>query len=80
MEGGVLYRSERYEPGETEVDVEIPLEHDSVEIRVRADAGAKETALFITLLPDGLEESTAYAIGSGSLDETLHFHWPHDHE
>lgn len=76
----VLYRADTMEPGEIEADVKILLEEEAVEFHLSARGGAKETAVFVTLLPDGLEERTAYAIGSGELDETLRFAWEHHHE
>lgn len=77
-EDQLLYRQESMEPGETEVDVEILLEHNEAELRFQARAGDKDTAVFITLLPDGHEERTAYAIGAGIWEDTLHFHWEHE--
>lgn len=76
----VLYRADTMEPGEIEADVEILLEEEAVELHLGARAGDKETAVFVTLLPDGREERTAYAIGSGALDESLRFEWEHHHE
>jgi hypothetical protein len=79
-QGKLLHRADLLEPGEVEEDVDILLENDQLELLVSAQTGDKDTAVFITLLPDGHEERTAYAIGTGSLEETLHFHWEHQHE
>lgn len=79
-EDKVLHRAETMEPGEVEEDVEILLDHEGLELQLSARAGDKETAVFITLLPDGREERTAYAIGFGAMEETLRFHWEHEHE
>lgn len=76
----LVYRAETMEPGETEADVDILLEKESVELHLGARAGDKDTAVFITLLPDGREERTAHAIGSGTIEETLRFAWEHEHE
>ena len=35
-----------------------------------------ETAVFLTIAPDGLEEQTRHAIGSGLIEEPLDFTWP----
>lgn len=78
--GHVLHRADLFEPGEMEKDVELLLDQDEVELLLSARAGEKDTAVFVTLLPDGYEERTAYAIGAGLLKETLHFHWEHVHE
>ena len=63
--------------GEEEADVQLLLLDDALELRVEADFGdeSHETALFLTVLPDGIEEQTHYLIGSGSLDEILHYEW-----
>ncbi len=76
----VLLQSESMEPGEVEKDVEILLENNGIELHLSTRTGNKETAVFLTLLPDGLEERTAYAIGSGALEESLRFDWEHEHE
>lgn len=79
-EDRVLYRADSMKPGEVEDDVEILLEKNELDLHLRARAGEKETAVFITLLPDGYEECTAYAIGSGTMEETLRFRWQLEHE
>lgn len=79
-EDRILHQAETMVPGEVEEDVEILLEEDEFELHLSTRSGEKETAVFITLLPDGHEERTAYAIGSGTWEETLRFHWEHAHE
>ena len=76
----VVFQTTSMEPGETEHDADILLENGNCELHLSARTGDKETAVFLTLLPDGREERTAYTIGSGQLDETLHFHWHEEHE
>lgn len=76
----VIHQADAMDAGETESDVNILLEKGSADVHLSARAGEKDTAVFLTLLPDGREERTAYAIGSGTLDETLHFQWEEEHE
>jgi hypothetical protein len=78
--GHVLHRAALLDTGELEEDVEISLDNGHLELLLRAQAGQKETAVFVTLLPEGYEERTAYSIGAGILQDTLHFHWEHEHE
>jgi len=78
-QGEVLHRAASIEPGEIEEDVEVFFENDSIDLLINARTNDKETAVFVTLLPDGHEAHTAYAIGSGTIRETLHFHWQHPH-
>jgi len=66
--------------GETEHDVRIPFSEGGLDIDLRADFGEakSETAVFLTVLPDGYEEKAGYATGSGLIEETLRYDWrPH---
>lgn len=76
-DGELLWKAENLLVGEEEADVQLLLLDDALELRVEADFGdeSHETALFLTVLPDGIEEQTHYLIGSGSLDEILHYEW-----
>lgn len=80
--GGVVLLEMR-EPtaGESEHDAALPLDHGSLDLVLSADFGDSdaETAVFLTLMPDGLEEQTRYTTGSGLLEETLIFEWHHEH-
>ena len=38
-----------------------------------------ETAVFLTVMPDGREEQTRYATGDGVVEETLRYEWHHAH-
>lgn len=78
-EGTIVHRAASIEPGETEVDVEVLLVNEELNLEWSGHTEDKETAVFLTLLPDGREERTAYAIGSGEWRETLNFCWKHDH-
>jgi len=75
--GDVLWQTAALDPGEHETDVGILLVDDALELHIEAAFGemAGDTALFLTVLPDGIEEKTHYAIGSGIIDEILFFEW-----
>lgn len=70
--------------GESEHDAVVRLTDDGLDLRLVADFGGEtaqspETAVFLTVMPDGYEEKTLYATGSGRIEETLHFDWHHHH-
>jgi hypothetical protein len=68
--------------GESEHDVKLPLNHNVGELDVCADFGgsAAETAVFITIMPDGMEERVCFITGSGRVRDVLRFEWPHEHD
>lgn len=76
--GQVIWKLAETPAGDVENDIEIQLAEGTLDLTLNVDFGdhSAETAVFLTLLPDGLEEQTRHAIGSGSLDESLHFAWP----
>ncbi len=47
---------------------------------LQADFGGagSETAVFLTVMPDGYEDQTRYAIGTGRMEEPLRYEW-HTH-
>jgi len=63
--------------GETEHDVGIQLSGHELELGLRVEFadGTNESAAFLTVMPDAHDEQTAYAIGSGQLEETLRYEW-----
>jgi len=75
--GEVLWNTGRLEPGEHQAASRFSLIDDALELLVEAvfDDGAGDTALFLTVLPDGVEEQTHYTIGSGGIEEILFFEW-----
>ncbi len=66
--------------GESEHDASLPLHDANLELLLEADLGdnPSDTAVFLTIMPDAYEEQTRYVIGSGKLDEPLHYDW-HNH-
>jgi len=76
--GGMLLDQAELAAGETEYDVVLPLRDDELEIHLTADLGRDETAVFLTILPDGREERTCYVIGRGGVEDLLRYDW-HTH-
>lgn len=76
-EGVVLWEAGNLKAGEHEVETNLLLTDDALELILKADFGAdsRETALFLTIMPEGVEEITHYALGAGSIEEVLHFEW-----
>jgi hypothetical protein len=75
--GAVLWELADAPSGETEHDVGIKLSGHELELGLRVEFadGTNESAAFLTVMPDGHEEKTAYVIGSGQVDETLRYEW-----
>lgn len=65
--------------GESEHDVKLSLDHGVTELHVRAEfAGlSRETAVFVSVMPDGREDRTRFLTGNGDFEETLRFEWSH---
>lgn len=76
-DGTIVLAMEDAVAGESEYDVRVRLPDDEADLLLLAEFGdeASETAVFVTLMPDGYEERTTYAIGAGRLEESLRFDW-----
>jgi hypothetical protein len=76
--GDVIWKLAETPAGDMETDIELQLVEGTLDLTLHVEFGdqAGETAVFLTLIPDGLEEQTRHAIGSGSVEESLHFSWP----
>jgi hypothetical protein len=79
--GKILLDMPQPPEGESEHDAVLPIDDDGLDLALSADFGDSpaETAVFLTVMPDGLEDQTRYATGSGLLEETLRFEWRHEH-
>lgn len=77
VDGAVLLRLDAPAAGESEHDIVVPIDAGVVELQVRVACGSDETAVFVTLMPDGREEQTRYLTGAGDLEDTLRFEWLH---
>lgn len=80
-DGAVLLDMQQPSAGESEHDAVLPLADGGLDLVLLADFGDSqaETAVFLTVMPDGIEGQTRYATGSGSLEETLRYEWHHEH-
>jgi hypothetical protein len=80
-DGETLLDRKNLQAGESEHDVALRLIDGETDIRLVADFGdqASETAVFLTVMPDGHEEQIGYATGDGVVEETLHYEWHHAH-
>jgi hypothetical protein len=75
--GVPLWNLDHTPAGDVETRIPLPLEDGGLDLTLKADFGtqAAETAVFLTITPDGLEEQTRHAIGSGRIEEPLAFSW-----
>ncbi|MEI8038145.1 MAG: hypothetical protein WCJ14_07115 [Verrucomicrobiota bacterium] len=75
--GAILLDRRNLGAGESEHDAVIPWEPGGLDLRVQADfaAGTAETAVFLTIMPDGYQDQTRYGIGLGRIDEPLRYDW-----
>ena len=82
LDGIVLLEAESLPAGESEHDATVALDDGTLALALRAafDDEVMETAVFLTVLPDGHEEQTRFATGAGVLEETLYFEWSHAHQ
>lgn len=74
-DGRALLETGPLPAGESEHDAAIPLDAGVCELVLSATTGDDETAVFLTVMPDGLPDETRYLTGSGALEETLRFEW-----
>ncbi|MEN9975274.1 MAG: hypothetical protein RLZZ282_1280 [Verrucomicrobiota bacterium] len=76
-DGKVLLDLQNVAAGESEHDALIPNHSAGMDVILRADFGATvgETAVFLTVMPDGDEDQTRFAIGSGLIEESLRYDW-----
>jgi hypothetical protein len=80
-DGTVLLDMPQPAAGESEHDAVLHFDDDGLDLVLSADFcdSQAETAAFLTVMPDGREEQTRYATGSGLLEETLSYNWHHGH-
>lgn len=76
--GGTVLELTHVPAGESEHDAILPLHGGQLELLLEADLDSSptDTAVFLTLMPDGYEAQTRYLIGSGSQSEPLRYQWP----
>ncbi len=75
--GQVLWELAETPPGDLETQATLALDHGELDLTLDLDfgGGPAETAVFLTISPDGLEEQTLHVIGSGRIAESLRFTW-----
>lgn len=74
--GKSLLEAQDLPVGESEHDATIPLHDGTLDLALRVDTGSDAvTAVFLTVMPDGEDDQTRYAIGSGKIREPLHYQW-----
>ena len=63
--------------GVSEHDAVIPFAAGRLELDLQADfpGGSAETAVFLTVMPDGYEDQTRYMIGTGRMAAPLRYAW-----
>ena len=77
-DGNILLDLRDPAAGVSEHDAVIPIETGRLELGLQADFsnGGAETAVFLTVMPDGCEDQTRYVIGNGRLEAPLRYAWP----
>jgi len=79
-EGELLLEVRDVAAGESEYDVVVSFAEGGLDLTVQADFGAAsaEMVVFLTVMPDGYDDQTRYAIGTGLIEESLRYEWhPH---
>ena len=76
-DGQVIWKLGETPAGDLDSQATLPLDHGVADLTLDLDFGGDpaETAVFLTIAPDGLEEQTRHAIGSGRIEEPLRFNW-----
>ena len=76
-DGTILLELTNVPAGESEHEANLPLHDDLLELTLETElnASSSNTAVFLTVMPDGHEEQTRYLIGAASVTEPLAFDW-----
>jgi hypothetical protein len=77
-DGKVLLEKQNLSAGVSEHDTLIAMADGGLDLLVKADfsGGDCETAVFLTIMPDGFDEQTRYVLGKERIDEPLRYDWP----
>ena len=77
-DGETIWRLDATPAGEVEIRKPLPLAKHRLELILNIEWAepSAESAAFLNIAPDGLQESTRYLIGSGTARELLTFTWP----
>jgi len=76
-DGKILLDMQDPPAGVSEHDAVIAVETGRLELGLQADfpAGGAETAVFLTVMPDGCEDQTRHVIGNGRMKAPLRYEW-----
>lgn len=76
--GDTIWKLGTSPAGEVEIRKPLPLVNHRLELILHIEwiEPSAESAVFISIEPDGLEQSTQYIIGSNTARELLTFIWP----
>ncbi len=76
--GALLVDRRDLPAGQSEHDAIVPWDGGALDLTLQADidSGGAETAVFLTVMPDGYDDQTRYGIGRGRIDELLRYAWP----
>jgi len=76
-DGKILLDMRNPVAGVSEHDAVIPFAAGRLELDLQADfpGGSAETAVFLTVMPDGYEDQTRYMIGTGRMAAPLRYAW-----
>lgn len=76
--GEVIWKLAPSPAGEIEIRKSLPLAKHRLELILDVEWAepSVESAAFLSIAPDGLEQSTQYLIGRGTARELLTFTWP----
>jgi hypothetical protein len=77
-DGRVLIDLTQVPAGESEHDTTLAIRDGHLDLMLEADLDASptDTAVFLTIMPDGREEQTRYVIGTGAVSEPVRYAWP----
>ena len=77
-DGRLLLDLTKVPTGESEHDATLAIRDGRLDLMLEAelDASPGDTAVFLTVMPDGREEQTRYVIGTGAVSEPLRYTWP----
>lgn len=76
-DGTILWSLGPSAAGDHETHLELPVTdgHTELVLDVQRPDHAPESAAFLTIAPDGMNERQAHALGSGTIRELLNFDW-----
>lgn len=80
LDGRVLWEIGESGAGQADFPAELPIVDGGLELRLSANfVGDLESAVFISLAPDHLEERSAHLLGMNEVTGVVSFEWPPPH-